>query len=372
MKVLLISTSRADWNAMGMVAKALQKRGAVVWVATPTGNVGQAAVTAEGFAPWLYGELTATAKEYGTWEERLVQEDASQINDLSRLLTIKGKPDMGVVIGDRHEMLCATFVLAMMHIPVAHIAGGDVSGGSLDEGWRHAISKIANVHFPTTIEGAHRLQRMGEQREDIHCFGSPSIDRLAHAKVWSSTDVSKALKLPKGTRSFFLVNWQAEHPDRGGVAQLVKAMVEANRPTVFVGANAEAGSPQINQELASAAAQMAEAHYVPNLSPELYINALRYCIALVGNSSSGFYEAPFFGTPVLNIGDRQLGRSPIPQCMVNVRPTSTAIARGLEQVTKAGRWPAEYPYGKGNTADRIAQTILAYHGRKLQGKRFND
>jgi UDP-hydrolysing UDP-N-acetyl-D-glucosamine 2-epimerase len=367
MKVLVITTSRADWNGLGMVAQALVKRGAEVWVAQAAGHLAEAAIKEDGFSPVTYGPAVV---EVNSPVNMLIDRAGSSLMDLATTIDVF-RPDMALIVGDRHEALFAVVACVMKGVPVAHIAGGDVSGGSQDENWRHAISKVANVHFPTNHDSAARLIKMGEPSESIYMLGSPSIDRLAATALLSRAEALEEIGLSRSTGSFLLVNWQAEQPDTGALTAMLAALKAAPRPTVIIRGNADPGSDAVHMSMVVAAADLPTAVYRVNLRPALYLSLMKHCVCLVGNSSSGFYEAPFFGTPVVNIGDRQLGRGPKPGCMRNVHASPKAIEKAIMESVAAGKWPPEYPFGKGGAADRIAQTILSYQGRTNYRKQFN-
>lgn len=337
MRILALTTSRADWNSLGMVAMALRDRGADVEVTHWDDMPHDAAVRGDGF---------------GT----------------TRLVT--KRPHMVVVCGDRMESLVGAVGLVAKGVPIAHLAGGDVSGGSLDERWRHAITKIADVHFPTHEKAAARLLRMGEHPGRVHMLGSASIDRLRVTPLLSAEDTAGELKQPPG---YILCNWQAETAGgaTGGPSALLVALAEVGTPVVFVGCNPDPGAAE-DEAMIVAWAEAHGATFIANMSPRLYLSALAHASVLVGNSSSGFYEAPYYGTPVVNVGKRQDGRGPVPVCMVHVANDANMIAWQVAMAVEAPRPQPEMLFGDGHAAERIAATILSYEGVDLGGKRFHD
>lgn len=359
---MIVTTSRADWNGLGMVAKSLAKHGAKVWVAAVYGHRAIAAIEEDGFDPALIGSAPLN--------DPMISAPASVMVALAEHIQAF-RPDMALIVGDRHEMLIVAYTFAVKGIPLAHIAGGDVTGGSLDENWRHAISKIANVHFPTTLRSAERLLRMGERPEDVYMLGSPSIDRLRATPNIPRMELLEAVGMGARCGQFLLVNWQSEHPDNAGLGPMLEALSHQTMPVLFVGPNVDPHQDEIASTLQAAAYASERAVYRANLPPAQYLNCLRYAAALVGNSSSGYYEAPFYGTPVVNIGARQQGRDK-PLCVHSVRPVATAIGKAIQEAVKAGRWPPEFLHGAGKSADPIAKTILSYSGRKSMRKQFYD
>lgn len=372
MKVSVITTSRADWNGLGMVALSLRKRGATVMVHAAYGHKALTAIDDDNFDFVMYGQ--GAGSRDGRNDNRLITRAAIGMTDLALQLD-QFEPAMALVVGDRHEMLTAAFVVAMKAIPLAHIAGGDISGGSLDENWRHAISKIANIHFPTTDMAADRLRRMGEAPEDIYMLGSPSVDRMAATELPTRAEAMDAIGIGRGVGQFILVNWQSEHPSNGNLDMLLKVLRRQDKPVIYIGPNPEFDAPELAHMGRLNVAEMTRAVYRESLPPPLYLAALKHCTVLVGNSSSGFYEAPYYGTPVVNVGRRQAGRAPKPDCMRTVaHVTEGALEKAISDAFHGGRWPIEQPFGRGNSADRIAQTIMSYCSRRPapMRKHFHD
>lgn len=374
MKVAVITTSRADWNALGMVALELKAQGGDVTVLRYAGSPHGDMISADGFGSIMFGSSVTTVTTNGV---QLVTRDAAAMGELATRAA--GRYDMAVVLGDRHEMLVAAFALVMVGIPVAHIAGGDVTGGSLDENWRHAISKMASIHFPTNEAAAKRLLAMGERVENVYMLGSPSVDRVLKAKLPIRATMLERLKLPAQTDRFILVNWQAEADGArgngfGAVLEALRSPKFSAVPKAFIGQNADPSREKVEHAVLSAAAIdkpfARNTSYFGTVPSAVYLAALKHAAVLVGNSSSGFYEAPYFGTSVVNVGDRQRGRSPVPQCMRQVRAVALDVEQSVERALKQGRWFVEKPFGDGDSARLIARTILAHEGRVMEPKRF--
>lgn len=372
MKIAIISGSRADWSGLGMLAVELKLNGCDVRVIALSESP-VAAIRADGFLP-----VKGWRSEYPTTTLAIIHDDFGRAGALEAILRQSG-PDMAVVCGDRHEIMVAAYVAAMMGLPLAHLAGGDLSGGSLDERWRHAITKIADVHFPTNDESAVRIIRMGERPDRVHSLGSPAIDRLLSVKLFSRNELLMALGLPhsliEGGDPFILANWQPETPIDAGLPQVLDALDIAGLPVVFVGANAEPGSEEANRLVARwAKARQKPTVIFPTLPLKNYLSALQHCLCLVGNSSSGFYEAPYFGTPVINVGDRQRGRW-APRCVYSTIADADLLAEEVEIFRASERQAIEQPYGDGHAAPAIALKLMEYMDRPSGwhlGKLFHD
>lgn len=262
------------------------------------------------------------------------------------------RPDVLLLLGDRGEMLAGAIAALHLGIPSVHLHGGERSG-TVDEPVRHAISKLASIHLVATEDARQRLQRMGEQAERIHVVGAPGLDGLAALGAASEHDTLAQLQVPAGfvLALFHPVVQQAQEAAVQTRA-LLQALALAGRPVLWLDPNADAGSAAILQALAGGQLP-AGSRRVTHLPRALFAAALRHCSVLVGNSSAGIIEAASFGTPVVNVGDRQRLRLHGPN-VVDVPVESHAVATALRGQLEHGRWPCENPWGDGCTARRIA------------------
>lgn len=220
----------------------------------------------------------------------------------------RGNPDIIFVEGDRSEMLAAAMVGAFMNIPVAHSSGGDVSG-SIDNSVRHAITRLAHIHFPITKESADRLLKMGEEPWRIHMFGTPGVD-FEVENLMKPEKVAKELGFDL-KRSILLV---VQHPvtteveDAGRqMNETLKAIAELKEQTVLIYPNSDAGSQKI-VEVIKRCEYLPFIHIFKNIPRDFYLSMMNSASVMVGNSSSALVEAPYFGLPSVNIGTRQMGR----------------------------------------------------------------
>lgn len=223
------------------------------------------------------------------------------------------KPDVVLVRGDRYEVLSVAIAAAYMNIPVAHIEGGDVTG-SIDESVRHAITKLAHIHFPTNDESARRIIQMGERREYVHVVGSPEIQVVAENNFHVSDDFVNSLGVGDviNINQPFIVVMQ--HPvttevDDAGmqVQETLEAVNGLGVPAIWFWPNVDAGSDAISKRIRQFREQMnpKNIRFLRYLPSDEFYALLKKSACLVGNSSSGFKEAAFLGVPVVNIGTRQ-------------------------------------------------------------------
>ncbi len=285
------------------------------------------------------------------------------------------RPDLVLVLGDRYEIHGAVIAALLSRVPVAHIAGGDVTEGAFDDAIRHSITKIAALHFATNDVSAARIRQMGEEEHRVHNVGSPGIDQILMTPTFSRSEFLDRVGLPNFS-SIFLVTL---HPatlsnDNNKMAQ---ALVDAlnffpEAAVVITGSNKDPGADQIDQILKqfSHARENAVFHY--SLGSKLYFSALRHCSVVIGNSSSGLYEAPSFEIPTVNIGDRQTGRiraASVLDCSIDVASIVSCIRQALSTNCKG----VANPYGDGYTAKRIVEVLAKWDGTNdIDRKKFRD
>jgi UDP-N-acetylglucosamine 2-epimerase (non-hydrolysing)/GDP/UDP-N,N'-diacetylbacillosamine 2-epimerase (hydrolysing) len=275
---------------------------------------------------------------------------------LSRL-----KPDLLLVLGDRFETFAAAQAAFVLRIPIAHMCGGDVSNGALDDGFRHAISKMASLHFPTNADAARRLRQLGEMPSRIFNVGSTGIDFIRRADFMTRSDLEASLghALPE---RFLLVTFHPATldpvPTLDQARELLAALdgLPAEIGIVFTFANADAEGARINELLVAFAATRAHAHCHPSLGPTRFQSLLRLTSAMVGNSSSGLYEAPSWDVPAVNIGRRQDGRLRATS-VIDCAPQRDAISAAIDQALAMHPKGTVSPYGDGKASERIVATL---------------
>ncbi len=346
MKIAVITTSRADWNPLGMVAKALRDRGETVDVIAVGHHAGLEAIRADGFEPRLMPTHLGG-----------IVDQASAIMRGVRTAFYEQNPDMAVILGDRWETLTVAVACSYMSIPIAHLAGGDITEGSKDNDYRHAITKLAHLHFPTHEAARERLIQMGEEPSRVFNYGSPSIDRILSLSLMSREEVTELFT--EGHRPLILANWQDETlGDNSGLSAMLEALAGIDGTVTFVAAGADARGEEINTQIKRWVDAHPKSNFFDNLSPQAYLSVMKHCDLMIGNSSSAFYEAPTFGTPAIDIGRRQAGRLR-PQCVVNVTPGDGRALKAIIRNLLTGRFAPAAIYGDGRAAEKIARRISA-------------
>jgi UDP-hydrolysing UDP-N-acetyl-D-glucosamine 2-epimerase len=274
------------------------------------------------------------------------------------------KPDVVLIIGDRYEALGAALAAAFMNICIAHIQGGEVSG-SIDESTRHAISKYAHFHFPSTKRSAEYLIRMGERPENILAVGCPSSDIARLLERTLAPEVVNAVGSGAQidvAEPYMLVLFHPTTTEYGGERGQMEAMLEAlNRlrhPTLLLWPNIDAGADHISKAI-----RVFRDQYKPdwlrtitNLSPENYLKVLANAACAIGNSSSFVRDASYFGTPVVLVGNRQEGRETDVH-VAHIAPLADPIHAAIRSALEHGRYGPSKLYGDGHVSERIADGL---------------
>jgi UDP-hydrolysing UDP-N-acetyl-D-glucosamine 2-epimerase len=272
------------------------------------------------------------------------------------------RPDILLLIADRYEMLAPAATALALRIPVAHIEGGEVSQGAIDDQVRNALTKLAHIHFTSTETARRRVIAMGEEPWRVHRAGAPSLDHLRRSRLLDRAALEVRLGLTI-TEPTLLAAW---HPvtilrDTNAEADaLFAAVVAAPGQIIFVYPNADAGCYALIERARALAATRAQTHIFVNLDAVVYWSLLRQVDVLVGNSSSGIMEAASFALPVVNVGMRQQGRERarnVIDAPADKDAILTAIARALSPGFRATLAGLTNPYGDGTAAETIAGVL---------------
>lgn len=288
-------------------------------------------------------------------------------------------PDILVVLGDRYEVLAAAVAATLLSIPIAHIHGGEITAGAFDDAIRHAITKMACLHFVAAESYRQRVIRMGEQPDFVFNVGAPGLDLADSAPSLTRAELFAKLGIA-GPERFLLVTL---HPttaqpeaDAANVTALLGALAEVeDRSFIFTGVNADPGYRAIDDAIrAFVATRHDRAHFFNSLGSERYWAALRLADAVVGNSSSGILEAPAVGVPTVNIGDRQKGRLRAAS-IIDCPADSLLILASLRRIFE-GRFQPDpalaLPYGRGGASEAIAGTLRKIDLARAFPKHFHD
>ena len=285
-----------------------------------------------------------------------VVEFASELNRI--------KPDALLVIGDRYEALAAVIAAAYMNIPIVHMQGGEVSG-SIDESARHAISKFAQFHFPSTKRSADYLIRMGERRDTILGDGCPSsdiartLDRTLTSDIVNRRGSGATIDVDQ---PFLLVVFHPTTTEYGGEKEemmtLLTALERVGMPCLLLWPNIDAGSDHISKAIRIYRDRVDQPwlRALTNLTPEDYLKVLAKAACAVGNSSSFVRDAGYFGTPVVLVGNRQNGRE-ADEHVTRVPIDGEAIFTAVRDQLGHGDYAPSTLYGDGFVSDKLAEAL---------------
>lgn len=273
------------------------------------------------------------------------------------------RPDVLLVLGDRFEMHAAALAALPFKIPVAHIHGGEITEGAVDDALRHSMTKLSHLHFVSTQEYARRVIQMGEETWRVVVSGSPALDNLHTLTLLPREELAGrfGLRLDRAPLlvTFHPVTLECEQTE-GQVSELLDALRVVELPVVFTMPNADTNGRVIARMIEEFVKRQPDAWIVPNFGPEGYFSMMAVSAAMVGNSSSGIVEAASFGLPVVNIGTRQQGRAR-GENVIDVGYERDEIIRGIRWAIspefRARLQGLTNPYGDGHAAEVIVRRV---------------
>ncbi len=285
------------------------------------------------------------------------------------------KPDVVLTVGDRFETMATTLAAAYMNIPIAHTMGGEVSG-TIDESIRHAVTKFAHIHFPASQDAKERIIKLGERAENVHLVGCPRIDLVAQIlKQDFSAPIKKLFETGVGdsfdlSKPFLLISQHPVTTEYGEGERQINATLRAAKeigiPSIVLWPNSDAGSEDISRGIRKWREKKLDQnmHFFKNLPIDIYVTLMNKAACLIGNSSSGIREGAFIGTPVINVGSRQVARER-GHNVIEVEHDHEAILGAIRQHLAHGRYKMDPIYGDGSAGIRIAN-ILATSKVEIQ------
>lgn len=284
------------------------------------------------------------------------------------------RPDLLLLIADRYEMLAPAAVALTLRIPVAHIEGGEISEGAIDDAVRNALTKMSHLHFTSTEGARARVIAMGEEPWRVHRAGAPSLDHLRRSRLLDRSELEKRLDLQDKAvmvtyHPVTLLRDTTEEADA-----LFAALQEVDGQAIFCYPNSDAGNHALLQRTRSFLSSRTAARLFVNLDAVTYWSLLREVAVLVGNSSSGIMEAASFAVPVVNVGFRQKGRERA-RNVLDAEPEASAIvaqiAKARSPVFRDSLAGMTNPYGDGHAAETIVEVLTTTPLTPLLVKRAN-
>lgn len=367
-KIAVITGSRADYGLLNPVIRCMAKERSLKLQLVVTGSHLSAAhgmtvreIYGDGFK--IAGKVRLNlSSDTGAGVSRAIGEAVTGFaREYLRL-----KPDIIVVLGDRFEIFAAAAAAVPLGIPVAHLHGGETTKGAFDDKFRHAITKISMFHFPAANEYARMIIRMGEDPGKVFCTGSPAVDNIMSERLISRRELLKGLGIPEeavtGIMTYHPVTLRKDY-GIGDVDTVIAAIKNIKGIFwVITMPNSDPGNAAIRAKMEKFARQnRGSAKAFDSLGRVKYLSLMACSSVMVGNSSSGIIEAPSFGLPAVNIGDRQQGRirgaNVIDVANCKRDGVENAVRKALSAAFRRRAAGSGNPYGDGHAARRIVKVL---------------
>ena len=276
--------------------------------------------------------------------------------------------DMLILLGDRYEALSAAICAMVMRIPIAHLHGGEVTEGAIDEGIRHSITKMSYLHFTSTEQYRNRVIQLGENPERVFYVGALGVENIKKINLMTKEELEKSIHFEIDENTVVVTYHPVTLENNTVEEQFLNLLEVLDRNPkirmIFTKANADTNGRIVNELIDKYAAQNSErACAFMSLGQKRYLSALKYCRIVIGNSSSGIIEAPSFGKPIINIGDRQKGRicaDSVINCGYTQQEIQQAMETALTEEFENKARNCRNPYEKENTAANIISVIKDY------------
>lgn len=374
-KICVVSTSRADYYLLSLTCKKIKKSKKLKLQLIVSGDhfSGQ-----KGFS---YKDIICDGFKIDFAIPSKFNSDSNKniILNLSNSFKnyydafLKLKPDIVVVLGDRFELMSAVLTSVLMNIPIAHIHGGEITEGAIDDSIRHAITKFSNIHFVTNFKYKKRLIQLGESPKLIFNIGGVGSEIIKNESLLSKNQIEKILNI-KINKKIILV---CCHPETLQIkkvyySELFKSLLNFNKKNIiiFTNSNSDYGNKEIINEI-NKFTNKNKCFYFRNLGRKKYLSLLKLSSVIIGNSSSGILEAPSLKTPTINIGNRQKGRI-LSSSVFSTSFNSKKITNLLIKVLRKKNISFKNHFKSKNASDYIVKQLIKLDFKKLKIKKFYD
>lgn len=380
-KVCLISVSRADYGLLRWVAKEIsESRLLQLQLVTAGTHFSQdlgytfQEIEADGFAVDFAIPITPA----DTTPREILHVLGEALPVFSEAFS-KLQPDIIVLLGDRSETLLAAYAATIYGIPIAHIHGGEITAGAIDDAFRHAITKMAHLHFVAHADYRRRIIQMGESPESVHITGPLGHESAQRVEPLSREATGRELGVSLSGDNFLVtLHPETLHPERNKllVQETLAALDQLQDTTlIFTAANQDNGGYDINDRVRDFCSRHPQAIFVESLGTRLYLSTMAHSRAVVGNSSSGIFEAPALGIRTVNIGRRQEGRIREPS-VIDVPADRKAVLRALQDTLSVpppqGREKMKSPIRPKYSSQIISRLIASTAPSTMRDKTFRD
>lgn len=278
----------------------------------------------------------------------------------------KHQPDLLIILGDRFEALAVAQAATIIGVPIAHIHGGEITEAAMDDAFRHAITKLSHWHFTSTEVYRQRVIQLGEQPDTVFNVGAPGIDNIKKLSLLNLDQLAQQLAV-KLVQPYFLVTYHPETLSSENPLNAIENLFVAidkfpEYQVIITYPNADTNGRMIMAALEQYAQTQPERVFLFRSIGQLnYLSAMKHCVAVIGNSSSGIIETPSFNIPTVNIGDRQKGRiasTSVIQCGHSSSEIDASITQALLVEFRQSIATTQNPYGDGNACEKILAHII--------------
>jgi GDP/UDP-N,N'-diacetylbacillosamine 2-epimerase (hydrolysing) len=361
-KILFVSSSRADFGLMRDVIIETQKMNRETFLLVTGSHLSNS-----------FGNTISEIKKYkikniikkklldNNFEDLDIASYVAKSINLTAKVIIKKKPDVLVLLGDRYELLGSAIAAMTFRVPIAHIHGGEVTEGAFDDSIRHSITKLSHLHFPIHDRYKKRLIQMGENPKSIFNYGGLGAHSILKTKLMNKNEIEKYLKISL-KKKIILVTFHPVTLEKNRTEYQIKNLIKflntfEDTTIIITSSNFDSENKIIKKEFIKFLKKK-KAHYFNSLGNKVYVSLLKIAYLVVGNSSSGVLETPYFGTKTINIGSRQKGRI-ISNNIVNCKYDFRSIYKAF-LIIKNKTMEKSNIFLKKNTPNKIAKKILSF------------
>ena len=305
--------------------------------------------------------------------EKAYLQSSKIISSFSKLF-LKYRPDLIMILGDRFEIFSVAIAAVFNNFPIAHLYGGEVSEGSMDEIFRHSITKMSNFHFVSTKKSKNRVRQLGENPEDIFIVGSLGVENIKKMNFKSRSELAKKLKISFEKRNIML----SYHPERkkskivSDLRNIFLALKSLKNTNIFMTMpNPDEGNSIIYRRIIENVKKNDNFFFIKSMGSENYLSMISHVDLIIGNSSSGIIEAPSLKTPSIDIGDRQKGRERA-KSVFHCKPNKKEILNLINKILrkKNNKLNFKNPYEKSNTSKKIIKILENINYKSNLVKKF--
>lgn len=361
-KILFISSSRADYGLLRDVVIETQKLNKETYLMVTGSHLSNS-----------FGNTISEIKENkikNVIKKKLLNKNFREMDvsnyvaksiNLTAEVIFKKKPEVVVLLGDRYELLGSAVAAMTFRIPIAHIHGGEVTQGAYDDSIRHSITKLSHLHFPIHDQYKKRLIQLGENPKTIFNYGGLGVHSISKSKLFTKYDLEKYLKVSL-KKKIVLVTFHPvtleKNKTKFQIKNLIRFLNTLNDMTIIItSSNFDIDNDIIKKEFLRFLNQK-KAYYFNSLGNIAYLSLMKLAYLVIGNSSSGVLESPYFGTKTINIGDRQKGRI-ISDNIINSDYEFKSIYKAFSRIKKKSKKKSNIFFKK-NTPINIAKKILSF------------